>query len=45
MTYDQLWRSLTPLYEAGEAKAIVRLLMKELFDFSLTDLCCGAASP
>lgn len=42
MTYDQLWRSLTPLYEAGEAKAIVRLLMKELFDFSLTDLCCGA---
>lgn len=24
MTYEALWKRLTPLYEAGEAKAIAR---------------------
>ena len=43
MTYSQLWRQLTPLYDEGEAKAIVRLVMEERFGISLTDLLCGAA--
>ena len=26
-TYQQLWQSITPLYEAGEAQAIVRTVL------------------
>ncbi len=39
-TYQQLWRSLLPLYEAGEARAMVRLLMETQFGISLPDLLC-----
>lgn len=39
-TYAQLWHRLTPIYEAGEAKAIVRRMMEECFGLSLADLLC-----
>ena len=41
MTYEALWHRLTPLYEAGEAKAIVRWVLDVRFGLSLTDLLCG----
>lgn len=36
-----LWQRLTPLYDAGEAQAIVRLVLEETFGMSLTDIVCG----
>ena len=39
-TYADLWRSLTPLYEPGEAKAIVRMVMETQFDMSMADILC-----
>ena len=42
MNYTSLWRSLTPLYDADEAKAIVRLTLETLFDMTLTDIVCGS---
>lgn len=36
-----LWKRLTPLYDAGEAKAIVRMVLEERFGFSYTDIACG----
>ena len=41
--YRELWQSLTPLYEAGEAQAIVRLFLDVHFGLSMTDILCGAA--
>lgn len=41
--YRELWQSLTPLYEAGEAQAIVRLLLDVHFGLSMSDVLCGAA--
>lgn len=41
ITYPQLWQSLTPLYEASEAQAIVRLVLDVRFGLSLTDIICG----
>ncbi|MCR4852972.1 MAG: peptide chain release factor N(5)-glutamine methyltransferase [Prevotella sp.] len=43
MTYQELWHSLTPLYEPGEAQAIVRMLLDERFGLSLADVVCGGA--
>ena len=43
-SYAEMWQRLTPLYEAGEAKAIVRTLMEEHFDMSLSDLLCDGTS-
>ena len=40
VTYQQLWKRLTPLYEPGEAKAIVRTLMEECFSLTFPDLLC-----
>lgn len=40
-SYIELWRRLTPLYDEGEAKAIVRTVMDECFGMSLADLLCG----
>lgn len=40
MTYQQLWHSLTPLYDAGEARAIVRTLLEERFGMTMTDIIC-----
>lgn len=39
-TFAELWRSLTPLYEPGEAKAIVRTLMETRFAMSMADILC-----
>ena len=41
MTYEELWHRLTPLYEAGEAKAIVRWVFDVRFGLSWTDILCG----
>jgi release factor glutamine methyltransferase len=41
MNYETLWRRLTDRYEAGEAKAIVRLVMEVRFGLTLTDILCG----
>lgn len=42
MNYNQLWRRLTPLYDAREAQAVARLVLDEAFQLSLTDVACGA---
>ncbi len=31
MTYQELWNRLTPLYDAGEAKAIARMVLESEF--------------
>ena len=41
MTYEQLWHRLTPIYEAGEAKAIVRNVLEMQFHLSFADILCG----
>ena len=41
MTYEELWHRLTPLYDAGEAKAIVRWVLDVRFGLSWTDILCG----
>ena len=41
MDYESLWHRLTAIYEAGEAKAIVRLVLEERFGFSLADILSG----
>ena len=40
-TYQQFWQSLTPLYDAGEAQAIVRTLLDVEYGMTLTDIICG----
>ena len=40
-TYQQLWQSLTPLYDAGEAQAIVRTVLDVKYGMTLTDIICG----
>ena len=40
-TYQQLWQSLTPLYEAGEAQAIVRTVLDVKYGMTLTDIIGG----
>ena len=41
MTYETLWHRLTGIYEADEAKAIVRWVLDVRFGLSLTDILCG----
>ena len=41
MTYEELWCRLIPLYEAGEARAIVRWVLDERFGLSWADILCG----
>ena len=41
MTYETLWHRLTPLYEPGEAKAIVRLVLDECYGLSWADVLGG----
>ena len=41
MTYSDLWRRLLPHYDEREAKAVVRTLVEELFQLTLTDLYAG----
>ena len=40
-TYQQFWLSLTPLYDAGEAQAIVRTVLDVEYGMTLTDIICG----
>ena len=40
-TYQQLWQSLTSLYDAGEAQAIVRTVLDVKYGMTLTDIICG----
>lgn len=44
MTYEQMWHSLATLYEEGEAKSIVRLVLEQQFGLTLTDIVCGKVS-
>ena len=39
-TYQQLWQSLTSLYDAGEAQAIVRTVLDVKYGMTLTDIIC-----
>lgn len=41
MTYEALWKRLTPLYEAGEAKAIARWMLDVRFGLTMADILCG----
>ena len=41
MTYNQLWKRLTAIYNEREAQAIVRTGLDALFGMSLTDICLG----
>lgn len=40
-TYQEFWQSLTPLYDAGEAQAIVRTMLDVEYGMTLTDIICG----
>ena len=40
MKFEALWHRLTPLYDAGEAKAIVRWLLDVRFGLSMADILC-----
>ena len=40
-TYQQIWQSLTPLYDAGEAQAIVSTVLDVEYGMTLTDIICG----
>ena len=42
MSYEELWKPLEDLYGRGEAKAVVRLLLEELFGLTLTDIVGGS---
>ena len=39
--YRELWRRLAGLYDEGEAKAVVRLLLEMAFGMSWADIACG----
>ena len=41
MIYQDLWQRLTPLYDEGEAQAIVRLVLEVQFGITLTDIYTG----
>lgn len=43
MTYNEMWRRLSPVYGEGEAKAIVRYVLDVGFGLSATDVYCGGA--
>ncbi len=41
MSYEELWKPLTRLYDAREAKAIARLILEERFGLTMADVLCG----
>lgn len=41
MTYSEIWHRIATSYEDGEARAIARILIEELFGLSYTDIVCG----
>lgn len=44
MTYSEIWHRIATSYEDGEARAIARILIEELFGLSYTDIVCGATN-
>ena len=42
--YSTLWRKLTPTYTASEAQAMTRVVLEDLYEFSLTDIAMGAVA-
>lgn len=42
MTYRELWRTLTPLYDEGEARAITDYVLDAGFGMGKADIICGA---
>lgn len=42
MTYSEIWHRIATSYEDGEARAIARILIEELFGLSYTNIVCGA---
>lgn len=42
MTYSEIWHRIATSYKDGEARAIARILIEELFGLSYTDIVCGA---
>ena len=44
MTYEDSWHRLSSLYDADEAKAIVRWVLDVRFGLSFTDILCGKVS-
>lgn len=41
MNYNEMWRSLTAVYDDSEAKAVVRMLLEERYGLSLADVLTG----
>ena len=41
MTYQEIIGQLGTIYEAGEARAITRLLLEQRFGLSMADILCG----
>lgn len=41
MEYVELWKRLVPLYDAGEAKAVVRWVLERAFGMTTADVLCG----
>lgn len=39
--YSALWHRLLPVYEPKEAQAVIRLVLEDLYGFTLTDLAMG----
>ena len=44
LSFMQLWRRLTPLYDEGEARAVVRTVMEERFGITLPELLCNGTA-
>ncbi len=44
MSFQQLWHRLVPLYDAGEAQALVRTVLEVRFGFSPADIYTGKVS-
>ena len=42
MTYSEMWHRIATSYDDGEARAIARILIEELFGLSYADIVCGA---
>ena len=41
MEYVALWKRLVPLYDEGEAKAVVRWMLESAFNLTTADVLCG----
>ena len=41
MSYEDVWRKLTTVYDDREAKAVARYLLESRFGLSMTDILCG----